>query len=436
MLENLNPSTPGFPLPKSDDKTRRAQKHKHSKPANRFIKTRLKGREALGHAAYFLTVAAVGIPICIKILVTEPLPEMKTTILLSVLGLVSYHLAVVLPSNVQVHPGFPLLISALFCHGISAAILVIVPSFLLHFYTKKHGLCNCLFNAGQFTLSVYAAESAGLWAGWKQGTPATNLDLVPIVFMILAYDTVNVLLVCVSRAIENNEAVLESFVKLFYIERRAVLAQRTFLAVVAMLLSSHMGNIAFIVVFIGVLSLRLQNRFQKELVIKTEEARTDPLTQVHNLRFLETWVETEFKSLVESKSRCSFIFLDVDGLKAVNDSYGHNVGDSLLIHVAKIITANTRSRDRVTRYGGDEFIVLCPDTNLAQAESIARHILEAANKTPFIHSDAKIEFGISIGVASWPEHGETSTDIIRMADKAMYLAKRSGGNTVHTAASL
>ena len=65
-----------------------------------------------------------------------------------------------------------------------------------------------------------------------------------------AYDTVNVLLVCVSRAIENNEPVLESFVKLFYIERRAVLAQRTFLAVVAMLLSSHMGNIAFIVVFI------------------------------------------------------------------------------------------------------------------------------------------------------------------------------------------
>ena len=98
---------------------------------------------------------------------------------------------------------------------------------------------------------------------------------------------------------------------MFYDDRKAVLAQRTFLAVVAMLLSSHMGNIAFIIVFIGVLSLRLQNRFQKELVEKTEEAETDPLTKTHNLRYLEKWMDTDFKALVESKKHCSVIFLSL-----------------------------------------------------------------------------------------------------------------------------
>jgi diguanylate cyclase (GGDEF)-like protein len=436
VLGSLKQQAPRLTPPVSASDTGLAQDTNQPEPVNRFIKTNLKGREVTYQAIYFLAVASVGIPLFIRVLLTRPLPEPKTTALLVTLGLVSYHLPVVLPSRVHILPGFPLVMGALFSHGIAAAALVIIPSFLLHFFTRKHGLCNCLFNAGQFTICLYTADYVGRLAGWNPGIPASSPDLIPVILMIVVYDAANILFVTGSRAIETREPVAESFVKMFYDDRKAVLAQRTFLAVVAMLLSSHMGNIAFIIVFIGVLSLRLQNRFQKELVEKTEEAETDPLTKTHNLRYLEKWMDTDFKALVESKKHCSVIFLDVDGLKAVNDAYGHSAGDQLLIHVAGIIADNTRSKDRIARYGGDEFIVLCPGTNLTQATSIAKRIREAASKKPFAYNEVTIEFGISIGVAAWPEHGETGTDIIRMADKAMYLAKTKGGNTVHTASKL
>ncbi len=436
MLGNLNQPVPQSTPPVSSGNTGLPQSTNQPEPVNRLIKTNLKGREAIYQALYFLAVASVGIPLFIRILLTMPLPEPKTTALLAALGLVSYHLPVVLPSRVHILPGFPLVMGALFSHGIAAATLVIIPSFLLHFFTRKHGLCNCLFNAGQFTFCLYAADTVRRLVGWNPGTPASNLDLITVILMIAVYDITNILFVTGSRAIETKEPGTECFGKMFYDERKVVLAQRTFLAVVSMLLSSHMGNIAFVIVFVGVLCLRLQNRFQKELVEKTQEAETDPLTKTHNLRYLEKWLDTEFKALVESKKHCSVIFLDVDNLKTVNDTHGHSTGDQLLIHIAAIISANTRSKDRIARYGGDEFIVLCPNTNLTQAGSIAKRIQEAAGKKPFAYNGVTIEFGISIGVAAWPEHGETGTDVIRMADKAMYLSKTKGGNTIHTAAKL
>ncbi|HHY11555.1 MAG TPA: GGDEF domain-containing protein [Firmicutes bacterium] len=276
----------------------------------------------------------------------------------------------------------------------------------------------------------------GITARLQQGVPADNKAVLAICLMILAYDVLNIILVTGSIVIDTRDPFWECFVRTFYFERRAILPQRTFLTIVAMLLTSHMGNIAFLIVFAGVISLRFQNIFQRELAVRTEEAETDPLTDTYNMRYLRRWLSTKIGTADDSKSHCSFIFADVDGLKTVNDKYGHETGNSLLVHVAQILVANVRSKDRVARYGGDEFVVACPDTDLAQATSVAMRILEASNKQPFVANGSKIAFGISMGVASWPEHGETAFDIIRMADKAMYLAKKSGGNTLRSAANL
>ena len=126
----------------------------------------------------------------------------------------------------------------------------------------------------------------------------------------------------------------------------------------------------------------------------------------------------------------------MDGLKTVNDMYGHETGNHLLIHVARLLVSNVRSQDRVARYGGDEFVIVCPHTNLSQAMSMAKRILRTITKEPFRANGVEIPFGMSMGVASWPEHGETVFDTIRMADKAMYLAKRNGGAKIHSAANL
>ena len=432
----MNRSAHRFPFLRAVDDPGHIQNVKNPKYVELLITTKLEGIDVVPQAVYFLSFAAIGVPLCINTMLTRPLPEPATSVLLLVLGLISYHVPVTFPSNVQFHPGFPLLMGAHYCHGCGAANLVIMPSTLLHVFTRNHGLFNCFFNVGQFALCICAAETVGFHLGWEPGAPATATDLLPISLMMLTFDLLNVLFVSVSRSIENKEPWKKCFTKLLYTDRKAVLPQRTFLTVVSMLLSSHMGDIAFVIVFIGVISLRFQNAFQRELLEKTEEAETDLLTGVYNIRYLQKWLNTKCKAATGAEGVCSFIFADVDGLKTINDEYGHEIGNKLLIHVARLLLANVRSKDRVVRYGGDEFVIAFPGIGLPQSTAAAMRILQASDSAPFSVNGAEVDFGISIGVASWPEHGETVFDVIRIADRAMYVAKRSGGNRVQSAADL
>lgn len=405
-------------------------------PMGPFITTSLQGRDTVPLIICFLTFAAIVLPLCIRILLTRPLPEPRTAILLVGLGIISFHLAVELPSKVQIHPGFPLLMSALYYHGISAAILVIVPASLVMFFIKKHGFCNCVFNAAQFTLCLYVTECVGLWAGWRPGVPADSRALLTILLMILTYDFLNAAIVSLTVSIGRKKPYWECLVQTGFLQRRALLPQQIFLPMVAMSLSSYMGNAGIVLMFIGVIALRLQSMSQRELMLRTEEAQTDSLTRLRNMRYLHEWLNTELGTANDGKRPCSFIFADVDGLKAVNDEHGHEAGNQLLIHVAGVFLANVRGKDLVSRYGGDEFVVALPDTDLEQTIAVAERIVQASHADPLVVNGEKVDFGVSIGVASWPEHAETAMDTIRMADKAMYLAKQSGGNTVQSAADL
>jgi len=355
-------------------------------------------------------------------------PEPSTTVLLVLFGLISYHLPVALPSGIYVNPGFPLLMGALFRYGIAPALLVIVPSMLLHFWTRRHGLSNCLFNAGQFTLSLYAAKQVGSWMGWVAGVAATDRDLVTIVLMILAYDATNILFITGADLFVSKTSFLEAFVKNFFTDRKSLMAVRGFLTLVGTVISSHLGNTAFVVIFVGVMLLRRQNEFQKELLQKTKESQTDPLTGIYNLRYLREWVDTEFSNLALNNEPCTMIFIDVDGLKHINDLYGHDMGNCLLCHLSQVIKTSIRTEDVLARYGGDEFLVMCPKTNTSGGLVAAQRILNAARSESVSLGEAKIDINLSIGVASWPEHGDTAYDVIRMADKSMYMSKKHGGN--------
>lgn len=143
----LNRPIRRFAAKRFADDSGHAQERKKPQPVNRLITTKPEGRDAVALALYFSAFALAGLPLNIRIALTRPLPEPRTALLLSILGLVSYHLPATLPSNVRLHPGFPLLMGALYSHGCSAAILVIAPAMLLHFFTRRHGLLNCLFNA-------------------------------------------------------------------------------------------------------------------------------------------------------------------------------------------------------------------------------------------------------------------------------------------------
>ena len=147
-------------------------------------------------------------------------------------------------------------------------------------------------------------------------------------------------------------------------------------------------------------------------------ARTDPLTGLANRRAFELALEQRLA--VESPEPFSVIMLDVDGLKQVNDARGHAAGDEVLKRVASVLTSNLRSVDVVTRWGGDEFVLLMPVTDQVGAVSLARRIGGTLRNS----EDAAGPISVSIGTASFPADGTTADSLLGAADRSMYADKR------------
>jgi len=122
------------------------------------------------------------------------------------------------------------------------------------------------------------------------------------------------------------------------------------------------------------------------------------------------------------------LFMDLDGFKAVNDNFGHDVGDELLIAVSRRLEDFLRKTDTLCRQGGDEFVLLLPQApDLEALMGLAERIL-AVVREPFtnVHGCAVVKISVSIGIARWPEHGADTDALMQAADRAMYLCKQSG----------
>jgi diguanylate cyclase (GGDEF)-like protein len=166
-----------------------------------------------------------------------------------------------------------------------------------------------------------------------------------------------------------------------------------------------------------------------------QEAITDELTSVYNYRFLISSLEGEIKRARRFKQSFSFVMFDVDNLKSYNDRHGHLSGSQVLKEVASIITSSVREIDFVSKYGGDEFGVLLPQTRLTGAEKVTRRVVDSVREHCFdAHNPGLIT--CSAGVSSFPRDGQTPQAIIDAADKALYQAKRTGKNTVVTTEDL
>jgi diguanylate cyclase (GGDEF)-like protein len=163
---------------------------------------------------------------------------------------------------------------------------------------------------------------------------------------------------------------------------------------------------------------------------KTEAlALTDELTCLYNFRFLKTALRREMERAARYGQVFSIIMIDVDHLKRYNDEHGHLGGSELLRQLAAILSASSRAIDLVAKYGGDEFLVILPQTRLEGAATMANRIRQAVADTPFPHCRPG-EMTISVGVASYPQHGDTLQTLVAAADAALFKAKRSSRNCV------
>lgn len=165
-----------------------------------------------------------------------------------------------------------------------------------------------------------------------------------------------------------------------------------------------------------------------------ELAITDDLTNLFNLRYLTRTVDMEIERSNRYGSSVSVIFVDMDFFKAVNDTYGHLAGSRVLIEVAQILLKNLRGVDVVARYGGDEFVVVLPQTGAKAAAYIAERVRRAIAQFTFLRKEGfSVRLTASFGVAAYPDHARGREDLIRVADEAMYRAKRLNRNCIVTA---
>ncbi len=159
-----------------------------------------------------------------------------------------------------------------------------------------------------------------------------------------------------------------------------------------------------------------------------ELAFTDGLTGLYNRRYLMEQIEREFKRVERSEGSLSLMMIDLDGLKGINDRFGHYEGDGVLRGLGGIIKANTRASDVAARWGGDEFMLLTPETSSKGARRIGERIRSQVERYRPELDGEEVGISISVGIASYPGHASDVTQLLQRVDEAMYQAKRGGRN--------
>jgi diguanylate cyclase (GGDEF)-like protein len=174
---------------------------------------------------------------------------------------------------------------------------------------------------------------------------------------------------------------------------------------------------------------QLQDALREKNHELEELSRRDPLTSVYNRRAFHESLELEFARHARYARPFSFMMVDLDHFKRVNDTHGHQAGDLALTTAANVLVATLRTNDVVGRYGGEEFAVLLPETPPAAALLVAERCRATIANTPLVHGETVFSVTASIGLASMPDPRVSSTEeLIRLADEALYAAKDHGRN--------
>ena len=161
-------------------------------------------------------------------------------------------------------------------------------------------------------------------------------------------------------------------------------------------------------------------------------AVTDPMTGLYNIRHLYNILKLEIERAKRYNLRFSIIIIDIDNFKTYNDRYGHQLGDEILKEYGKFLQKNSRNVDTVTRYGGDEFVIVLPETEKQGALFVIKRLISKLKRHIFVIDKKRIKLMVTIGVSSFPIDGETSEELIRIADRDLLRKKKEWDNQSKT----
>jgi len=162
-----------------------------------------------------------------------------------------------------------------------------------------------------------------------------------------------------------------------------------------------------------------------------DQATRDPLTAAHNRRYFDDRMDSEWPWARRHERPCALLMLDIDRFKALNDAYGHAAGDAVLRELAHRLRSALRKEDLLSRIGGEEFAVLCRDTESSKGRLLAERLREAIGSRAFEWKDNRLTVTVCVGVATSLEADVTSAEeLMALADRRLYQAKRAGRNRV------
>jgi two-component system cell cycle response regulator len=177
---------------------------------------------------------------------------------------------------------------------------------------------------------------------------------------------------------------------------------------------------------------RYTERLRDNVQMSIEMAITDPLTQLYNRRYMESHLHSLIEQAASRKKPLTVLVLDIDYFKAINDTHGHDAGDDVLREFATRIKKSIRGIDLACRYGGEEFVIVMPETDLAVATMVAERLRRRIATEPFPIQDGSksIEVTISVGISALGGKEDNAANLLKRADTALYRAKRDGRNRV------
>ncbi|WP_373279514.1 GGDEF domain-containing protein [Chitiniphilus eburneus] len=171
---------------------------------------------------------------------------------------------------------------------------------------------------------------------------------------------------------------------------------------------------------------------EEDLAFNRKMLEQDPLTGTLNRQGLDHLLALEVKRAQRGGGKFSVVLFDLDDFKQINDRFGHLVGDQVLVHIANLARAVLRETDFLVRYGGEEFLLLLPETDLHGASYVADRLRLVASKTPFMHHNRRVEISFSSGIAELHDD-ENGRALVLRADEALYRAKHTGRGRVEIA---
>jgi diguanylate cyclase (GGDEF)-like protein len=253
------------------------------------------------------------------------------------------------------------------------------------------------------------------WVVWYTGqinSPLLNLYLLPIIAGALIFGKL-------PTAIEVS-AIIACFMFFAYDPKSKTLLSLPFWGEL-MAISAPVILVAYITTM-----LAADIRYAVDKIKQVSD--TDELTGVYNMRAFSTMLQRAFRQSVRYGHALSVVMIDSDNLKQVNDRHGHESGNRLLQHLVRCIREQLRGSDVMARFGGDEFVLLLPETSNNGALEMAERIRKAVEISRFDVRGGDTNITVSLGIASYPEDGGNLDVILEKADKAMYRAKQRGRN--------